>query len=317
VGRKRALLCGALLGALSSLPVLAVPGPAAAGISVVPRPDHVVVLVEENHSQSSIVGNPAAPYITSLAQQNANFTQSFAVTHPSQPNYLHLFSGSNQGVTDDSCPHSFGTQSLGDQLMGAGRTFVGYSEDLPSAGYTGCTSGKYARKHSPWVNWPSLPAATNQPLSAFPTDFDKLPDVAFVIPNLDNDMHDGTIGAGDAWVQSHLGDYITWAKTHNSLFVLTFDEDDNSSNNQIATIFAGQRVVPGGYAERINHHSVLRTIEDAFGLRPSGAARRRSPSSTSGAASPATRLPRLCSPPAAPQRRARSTRPGLRTPTAP
>ena len=78
--------------------------PAVAGTTTVPRPDHVVVVVEENHSSTNILGNANAPYINSLANENANFTQSFAVTHPSQPNYLALFSGSTQGVTNDSCP---------------------------------------------------------------------------------------------------------------------------------------------------------------------------------------------------------------------
>ena len=241
---------------------------AVAGTTTVPRPDHVVIVVDENHSAQNLIGNPSAPFINALAQQNANFTQSFALTHPSQPNYIALFSGSTQGVTDDTCPHSFAAPSLGDQLLASGRTFAGYSESLPSVGFTGCTSGRYAAKHSPWVNFPSLPASTNQPLSAFPTNFDDLPAVSFVIPNLDNDMHDGTIAQGDAWLQSHLGDYVTWAKTHNSLFVLTFDEDDNTDNNRVPTILAGQRVTPGTYSERIDHYDVLRTVQDAFGLAP-------------------------------------------------
>ena len=193
-------------------------GAAVAGTTTVPKPDHVVIVVEENHSETNILGNPDAPYINSLANQNADFTQSFAITHPSQPNYLALFSGSTQGVTDDSCPHSFTTTSLGDQLIAAGRTFVGYSETLPSAGFTDCGSGKYAAKHNPWVNFPTLQgAATNQPLTSFPSDFSQLPDVSFVIPNLTDDMHDGTVAQGDTWLQAHLDAYITWAKTHNSL----------------------------------------------------------------------------------------------------
>ena len=256
---------------LAALPVALLPAvqpmsAAVAGTTTVPQPDHVVVVVEENHSATNILGNTDAPYINSLANENASFTQSFAVAHPSQPNYLALFSGSTQGVADDSCPHSFGTQSLGDQLIAAGKTFVGYSESLPSPGYTGCGSGRYAAKHSPWVNFHSLPSSTNQPLTAFPSDFTQLPDVSFVIPNLDDDMHDGTVAQGDAWLQAHLGDYVTWAKSHNSLLVLTFDEDDNNNGNRIPTILAGQRVTSGTYPETISHYNVLRTLQDAFGL---------------------------------------------------
>ena len=149
-------------------------GPAAGGVgsvAAVPRPDHVVVLVLENHSSSNILGNGSAPYINSLASSGASMTQSFALTHPSQPNYIALFSGSANGVTDDSCPHTFATDNLGAQLGAAGLDFVGYSEDLPAVGYTGCGSQGYARKHNPWVDFSNVPAASNQPLTSFPTDY--------------------------------------------------------------------------------------------------------------------------------------------------
>src|SRR5689334_7926225 len=88
----------------------------AAGTSSVPRPDHVVVVVEENHSDQGIIGNPNAPYINSLASSGANMTSFFAETHPSEPNYLAMYSGDTQGVTDDSCPHTFDTANLGGEL---------------------------------------------------------------------------------------------------------------------------------------------------------------------------------------------------------
>ena len=275
---KARLTSGALSALLVALVgVIHVGGQAVAGTTTVPRPDHIVIVVEENHSATSILGNPNAPYINSLADQNANFTRSYAVTHPSQPNYIALFSGSTQGVTNDSCPHSFTAPSLADQLSAVGRTFVGFSESLPSQGFTGCTSGKYAAKHSPWVNFPSLASSTNQPLTAFPTNFNDLPDVSFVIPNLDNDMHDGTVAQGDTWLQTHLSAYVSWAKTHNSLFVLTFDEDDNNNGNLIPTVMAGERVTPGVYSEAITHYNVLRTVQDAFGLTPLGSSAAAAP----------------------------------------
>src|SRR5713226_5584660 len=72
-------------------------------IASLPLPDHVVIAIEENHAYSQIIGSANAPYLNSLAQQGALFTQSFALSHPSQPNYIQLFSGSNQGVTTDNC----------------------------------------------------------------------------------------------------------------------------------------------------------------------------------------------------------------------
>jgi PKD repeat protein len=275
---RRALGCSAAVSLLLAAATVLAPGSAtAAGTSAVPRPDHVVVVIEENKAATQIVGNADAPYITSLAAAGANFTASYAITHPSEPNYVALFSGSTQGVTDDSCPHSHAAPSLGDELITAGRTFTGYSQGLPSVGYTGCGSGAYARKHNPWSDFPAIPASANQPFSAFPSDYSTLPDVSFVVPDLQNDMHDGTIAQGDAWLRQNLDGYVQWAKTHNSLLVLTFDEDDNSAANHISTVFVGQSVVAGQYDETINHYNVLRTLEDAFGLPLMGASATAAP----------------------------------------
>ncbi|HVU20687.1 MAG TPA: alkaline phosphatase family protein [Rhizomicrobium sp.] len=256
-----AALCAALAAALAATPALA---------RKLPKPAHVIIVMEENHGYSEIIGNAGAPYINSLAQSGALFTHSYAVTHPSQPNYLELFSGSTQGVHDDSCPHSFAVDSEASQLIAAGRSFVGYSEDLPGEGSLVCTSGKYARKHSPWTNFTNLPVTTNEPWTAFPKKLKKLPTVAWVIPNLNDDMHDGTIAAGDTWLKNNLADYAAWAMTHNSLLIVTWDEDDGSQSNQIPTIFVGPMVKQGQYSEHITHDTVLATIEAMYGLAPLG-----------------------------------------------
>ncbi|MFL5731653.1 MAG: alkaline phosphatase family protein [Chloroflexia bacterium] len=236
----------------------------------VPRPDHVVIVIEENHSYSEIIGSSAAPYINGLAGQGALFTNSYAIEHPSQPNYLDFFSGSNQGVTSDNCPYTFSTANLGSELLGAGLTFAGYSEDLPAPGSTVCTSGAYARKHNPWVNFTNVPTASNLQFTSFPTDYSRLPAISFVIPNQNNDMHNGTIGQGDTWLQQRVGPYIQWIGAHNSVLILTFDEDDSGSANRIATIFLGPMVTSGQYSEHINHFNVLRTLEDMYDLPYAG-----------------------------------------------
>lgn len=247
------------------------------GASSVPRPQHVVVVMMENHSYADIIGSSAAPYINSLASSGASFTQSFAVTHPSEPNYLALFSGSTQGLSDDSCPHTYTGANLGSELIAKQLTFTGYSESMPSNGYTGCTSGTYARKHNPWSDFSNLPTASNLTFSSFPTDYNTLPAVSVVVPNLQNDMHDGTVAQGDTWLQHNIDGYAQWAKTHNSLLVLTWDEDDNSANNQIPTIFVGAAVKTGTYPETINHYTVLRTLEDAYSLPHAGASSAATP----------------------------------------
>jgi acid phosphatase len=258
--------------------------------STLPRPDHIVVVIEENHAYTQIAGSSAAPYINQLISDSkcASFTNFKAETHPSQPNYIILFSGANQGVTNDNLPSGtpFTTENLGHSLINGGFTFAGYSEDLPSVGYNGTTSGLYARKHNPWVNWQAagtngVPSSVNQPLSAFPTDFTKLPTVSFIIPNLGNDMHNGTdpttITTGDTWLKTNCDAYIQWAKTHNSLFILTWDEDDNTTTNQILTLLVGQQVQHGSYSQQVNHINLLRTIEDMYHINHSGTSASASP----------------------------------------
>lgn len=249
------------------------------GQSALPVPDHIVIVILENHSYTQIIGSSAAPYMNSLANDpyTALFTASFGIQHPSQPNYLDFYSGCNQGVTTDLVPSNnpFVTPNLGRQLIDSGYTFITYSESLPSIGFNGSSSGDYARKHNPAANWMGadvnqIPVTTNQPFSAFPSDYSLLPTVCFVIPNQSNDMHNGSdparITTADTWVYNHLEGYIKWAQSNNSLLILTFDEDDGSHGNRITTLFNGQMVKAGQYAETINHYRVLRTIEDIYTL---------------------------------------------------
>jgi phosphatidylinositol-3-phosphatase len=250
--------------------------PQAQAATNVPRFDHIVLVMFENKSVSQITSS-SAPYFTSLAAQGAKFTQSYAITHPSQPNYIALFSGSTQGVTSDSCPKTFSANNLGAQLIAAGLSFRGYSESMPSDGYTGCSSGTYQRKHNSWVDFTNVPAASNLTYAAFPTDYTTLPTVAFVTPNMCNDMHDCSVATGDSWLRTHLDPYAQWAKTHNSLLIVTFDEDNRLSLNHIYTTFVGAHVTPGSYSSKITHYTVLRTIETAYGLPALGGAANASP----------------------------------------
>jgi phosphatidylinositol-3-phosphatase len=251
----------ALLGALQSPPL--------------PRPDHVVIVVEENKLYSLIVGNPDAPHINSLLPQAAVFTNSFALTHPSQPNYLALFSGSFQGVTNNSAPPPgapYAAPNLGSLLIASGRSFAGFSEDQPSAGFLGPFHDHYRRRHNPWSNFSNVPPESNLPYTRFPTpdQYDALPTVSFVIPNLLNDMHSDSIARGDTWLRDNIDPYIRWAAGHNSLFILTFDESNAADSNHILTLFIGAMVRPGMVARPINHLHLLRTLEDLYGLPSAG-----------------------------------------------
>jgi acid phosphatase len=233
---------------------------------------HVVIVVEENRSQANIIGNQSAPFINALAANGAMMAQSFAETHPSEPNYLALFAGDTFGVTKDVCPVNGGAQpNLGSELLAAGYTFVGYAEGLPSVGSAVCSAGKYARKHVPWANFTNIPPTNSVPFSAFPMgSYASLPTVSFVIPNNDDNMHDGSIAAGDAWLNRQLSGYANWAVANNSLLIVTWDEDDNTRRNQIPTVFYGAHVQRGSYNEQITHYNVLSTLEQMYGLPKTG-----------------------------------------------
>jgi hypothetical protein len=281
---------------LAFLPLAFFFQPGQSKAQTVPKPDHVIVLMMENYNYANIIGDVTnCPYINKLAgdTMGALFTNSFAIEHPSQPNYLDLFSGSNQGITNDNVPSNiFTTANLGAELIAKSYTFTGYSEGLSSVGYNGATSGGsggYARKHAPWANWMgassnSIPTTDQQPYTAFPTsaNYSTLPTVSFVIPNLVDDMHNGSSPSnkqtGDTWLKNNIDAYAQWAKKHNSLLVLTWDEDDNTGGtNQIVTIFIGQNVKQGQYSEKITHYRVLRTLEDMYGLGYAGASSTETP----------------------------------------
>lgn len=307
---------------LVSLLFVGVVGACSGGVAAPPWPaglpvyDHIVIVIEENKDVEEILGDPvAAPYIARLAAEGASLTRMFAEEHKSEGNYFWLFSGSNQGVGfDDAVPEApLRAANLGAELIAKGRSFAGYSEDLPAIGDTSVAAPPhYARKHAPWISFANVPNASRAAMSSnlrfadFPADYAALPSVAIVVPNLVHDMHDGavkeSIPAGDAWLKEHLDGYCRWAKSHNSLLILTFDENDDRSRyqgltdprvipdpgyppadaesqrrfdlqNRIVTILAGARVRPGSYAEGngVTHVNLLRTIEAMYGLRRAGA----------------------------------------------
>lgn len=234
----------------------------------IPAPDHTVVVVLENHPYDEIIGSADAPYLNSLKAGGADLTQSHAITHPSQPNYYALFSGSTQGVTDDTCvtPGFSSAPNLASEVVASGGTWASYNETLPSQGSTVCSSGDYAQKHSPWFGFSNVPTSSAKTMAQFPSDYTTLPKMSFVTPNLCSDMHNCSVATGDTWIKNNLGAYATWAAGHNSMLVVTFDEDDSLSGNRIPTLLYGQPVAPGSStATAYTHYDLLRTLEDLAG----------------------------------------------------
>ena len=254
--------------------------------TLLPRPDHIVVVIEENHSFAQIINSPAAPYLNALIEKGALLTNSYGITHPSQPNYIALFAGSTEGIIANNCPLVLTVPNLRSTLAQVGRSFVGYSEDLPAVGSTDCIVASYVRKHNPWVNWQSspinqVPSSENRPFSDFPTDFSAPPTVSIIVPNQQNDMHDGKdpdrIQRGDQWLKTHLSRYVEWAESHNSLLIVTWDEDDGKSDNHIPMIVVGPMVRRGRHDEKIDHYGLVRTITEMHGAQPIGLSRQARP----------------------------------------
>ncbi len=241
-----------------------------------PRPDHVVVVIEENRGYAQVMDKLTInSYIQAMVSRGVLFTQSYGVAHPSQPNYLALFSGSTHDVTNNACPNSFDSDTLASRLLDKGLSFASYSESLPEVGNVDCVYGAYHRKHNPESNWQGtrLSPGLNRRFADFPVDFSKLPTISFVIPDQDNDMHDGSFEAADDWLKMHIASYADWAMEHNSLLILTWDEDNYQANNHIVTILMGPMVKPGRSMQHIDHYSVLRTLLDFYGLPALGASR--------------------------------------------
>jgi acid phosphatase len=269
--------------------------------------DHVVFVLEENKDYEQVIGNEAAPYINgTLRAEGADLTKMYAEEHYSEGNYFWLLSGSNQNIGFyDMIPswwnsrhYPFCSPNLAEQLIRHGFSFKGFSEDLPAIGDAVSRCGYYARKHVPWVSFGNIPNGKTPANSShlrwvdFPADYDRLPTVSMVIPNLIHDMHDGrppkSVADGDAWLKEHLDPYYQWAKKHNSLLIITFDENDDTIGyagptnpaspnkviqNRIPTIIAGAHVKHGEYPEQngVTHVNILRTLEAMYRLDKCGA----------------------------------------------
>ena len=227
------------------------------------HPDHIIFVWFENKKYSSIIGSPNAPYINSLVTKGTLFTNMYAITHPSYPNYIDFFAGQPNGITNDNCINTttLTTPNLYTNLNGAGKSFAWYSEGLPATGNTTCKFGYYAEKHNPTTIFANVPVSRNKTFASFPTDFTKLENVVCISPNLMNDMHDGSVSAGDQWLKTHLSPLVEWCRTHNSIFVVYFDENDGTEGNRIPVVALGLHVKVN-YKHTIlsDHYNWTRTI---------------------------------------------------------
>jgi hypothetical protein len=256
--------------------LLALVAPARA---VAPHHDRVVVVVMENKSYDEV---RSLPYIASLLTQGATLTSSFAITHPSQPNYFALWGGNTLGIRNDNCPapgSPFLTQNLGQMCETHSLTWRAYSENLGAVGSTACSfdgsasSGLYTRKHDPWTYYLNVNHLNERPYPDLAADIagGTLPNLVFIIPNNCHNTHNSStpgcgLADGDAWLAANMPAVIG-ALGPTGLLVLTWDEDDSSANNHILTALVGPLVIPGAVSDQaVNHYTIVRMICEALGF---------------------------------------------------
>ena len=240
---------------------------AGAAAPSVPRLEHVVVIVFENKERRSVVGNADAPTFNRYAKQYASLNDYNAVSHPSLPNYLALVSGSTHGIRSDCTDCGPWQHSLGGLLTHAGRSWGGYAQGYPN-------SPGFVKRHMPFLYFADGVGHVH-PLSAL--DPRHLPAFAFVAPNLCNDSHDCPLSTADGFLKRWLPAYLHVPRT--AVFVL-FDEGTTSTEGggDVAAFVAGTAVKRHVVApQAVDHYTVLRTIEDSFGLPALGASGARKP----------------------------------------
>jgi len=177
-------------------------GDHAHGRSHKPPLDHIFVITLENHSRDGVIGDPSAPFITSLARQYGEATRFYGVTHPSEPNYIAQIAGDTFGISEDSDVR-LQSQNLVDQLESHGLSWGAYMESMPSAGFLGegWPEGEeelYVAKHNPFVLFKDIRnnpdrLAHIKPFDGLAADLDtrSAPNFVYIVPNQCHNMHGG------------------------------------------------------------------------------------------------------------------------------
>jgi phosphatidylinositol-3-phosphatase len=248
---------------------------------------HVMVIMEENRGYKATLGTCSSdPYLCTLASDYASYTDWYAISHPSLPNYFAIDSGSTQGCSADSCPGPYSATDLGGQLSSAGIPWTAYMESMPSPCYSG-SSGLYVEHHNPFVYFQDvLDNGCTSHVIPYPgvstmvsqLDSASAPDFVWITPNLDDDMHNGTVAEGNSWLQANLPQVLSssWFTGYDSAIIITMDENDMQSTpmgGQIPmVVISAHAAGQGQISSSGNLYGTLRAIEEAFGLSYLGAA---------------------------------------------
>lgn len=251
---------------------------------MVPSSKHVVLVMEENQGYSSVVGDTANwPNLNTLISNGALPTSYYADSHPSIGNYFMLTTGQIL-TTDDSSTQVWNVDNIARRMLAAGVTFKVYAEGI-TQGYLGGDTGAYVIRHDPFAllsdvaDNPQVADSVISPFSQFAVDLadNSLPEFSFIVPDVDDDAHDGTPLQADSWLQASvvtlLSSFSAFRSGGDGILIVDFDEADTSDashgGGQVATVFWGPNVL-AGYRQSSStvyqHESMLLTIMDALGL---------------------------------------------------
>ena len=259
----------------------ATPGPTATPPTSGSPITHVVIVWLENHEYSAVTSS-SMPYLTGLASTHGLASNFYAVSHPSLPNYLAIWSGSTQGVTDDAT-YNLAANNLSKQLSAAGLPWKAYQQNYPTTSgcHTGSTysggvdgwgvSGTYARKHNPPMSFTSVTGSSTECAHVQPlANFTNTAALSFVTPNLCNDAHDCSLTTADNFLKGFLPAVFGSSNYQNgsTLLIVSFDEGSTSTNGggHIYTMVARAGMAHQVSSTFHNHYGVTRTIEGLFGL---------------------------------------------------
>lgn len=232
--------------------------------------DRAIFVIFENTNYSDAIRQP---FFKQLADQGAHFSHFFALTHPSQGNYIALTSGSLNGVVGDGSVN-LNANNVVDLLEARGLTWKVYVEDYPGNCFTGSLNGGYARRHNPFISYMNIqnnPARCANIVNALEYDKDAargaLPNYVFYIPNTRNDGHDTGVAYADRWYANKFSRYLSDAHfMKDTILISTFDESGHGHTNQVYTSIVGPAVHAGIISKSVNIYSLLALIEENWNL---------------------------------------------------
>jgi hypothetical protein len=248
--------------------------------AAVPASKHVVVVVEENHSYSSVINNSSMPYLNSLAKNYSLLTNYYANTHPSIGNYFEMTTG--QIITNnDGYMGTVNVDNVVREVMLAGKTWKSYADSLPYVGYIGGDTGNYSRHHNPLSYFSDVVNSSTErqrlvPFTQFSKDLanNALPTFSFVVPNMIHDAHSGSLSTADSWLKTNIGPLLNNAGfKQDGILIIVFDEsydtDKTHGGGHVAALVIGPKVKRGYKSTTLfQHQSLLKTVIDAFGGNP-------------------------------------------------